>query len=188
MANQIVHPEGKYTIAQVGPSRNWDFTGKDGTNIAMTTYSLQLQGLADWVDYNIKAGGTAPTVGEVLEGHVEDAGKYGFKFTKKSGGGKWGGGGGRDYSVGAQWANAYETAAAVLGSYFVSSGTKPASIKDYLAKLDELAPQIRGLIDARIGAAKSEETPKTESESGESPATAKEVVIDGISDSELGDW
>ncbi len=129
MANQIVHPEGKYTIGQVGPSRNWDFAGKEGTMVSMTTYSLQFDGVVDWADYNVKAGSPAPTVGEVLEGHIEDAGKYGMKFTKKKGEGGWKGGG-RDYSVGAQWANAYETSALVLGSYFAASGTKPASIKD----------------------------------------------------------
>lgn len=182
MANQIVHPEGKYTIGQVGPSRNWDFTGKDGTNISMTTYSLQFDGVVDWADYNVKAGSPAPTVGEELEGHIEDAGKYGLKFTKKKDGGGWKGNG-RDYSIGAQWANAYETSALVLGSYFTASGTKPTSIKDYLAKLDELAPQVRALIDARIAA------PKEESKPAEVKPAAQEVVIDNVVDSsELKDW
>lgn len=186
MANQIVHPEGNYTVEQVGPSRNWDFTGKEGGVVSMTTYSIQFKGIVDWVDYNTKAGGQAPTVGEVIEGHIEDAGKYGFKFTKKKTGGNWRGGG-RDYSVGAQWANAYETAAAVLGSYFIASGTKPKSIKEYLTRLDELAPQVRALIDARINDAKTDEAPKTDTESSEAPAQ-QEVVIDNVDSSELGDW
>jgi len=166
MAN-IVHPEGTYKIGQVGPSRPWEFNS-NGETVQMVGYSVQFEGIADWIDVNVKASAPAPKPGEDLEGHIEES-KFGLKFTKKrGGGGRFGGGG---YSKGAQWANAYQTAAIVLQGYFVASGSKPKDIEDFLAKLDGVADSIRKSIDAKLG-----ETQATTS--SEPAAEPKEAMVD----------
>lgn len=190
MANQIVHALKEYKVAQVGPSRDWDFKGNDGTNVSMTTYSIQLEGIADWVDLNVKAGSDAPAVGEEIKGHVEDAGKYGLKFVKEKKAGGWSGGG-RAASPGAVWSSAVETATAVVVGYFQITGKKPKNIAEFLKKIEEVAPMINATVDKLAGAAApaKEEPQKSESETGESPAPKDNgVVIDDVDDGELGDW
>ena len=185
---KIVHPEGKYKIAQVGPTRDWDFNSDSG-KIAMKTYSIQLEGIADWVDFNQKADVDAPTVGQEIEGHVEDAGQYGLKFQKKRGSGGFFGGKGS--SAGAQWSAAFTTAATLLQAYAAAGGLKVKNIGDLVEKTEQLAVSIKAKVDAHAGAPKKEEesTQKTESESGESPAPADNgVVIDDVSDEDLGKW
>lgn len=188
MANPIVHPEQKYKIAQIGPTRDWDFKTDNGT-IAMRTFSIQLEGIADWVDYNVKSDSPAPKVGDEIEGHVEDAGKFGYKFTKKRNS-NWSGGG--KSSIGAQWSAAYDTAANIIGQYYAVSGKKPKSIDEFLKKVDAVAPKVKEMVDNRAGTAKTEEkktdeTPKTTSESGESPAP-QNVEDDTINEDELNDF
>ena len=161
----IIHPEGTYKIAQVGPSRPWEFNS-NGETVQMVGYSVQFEGIADWVDVNVKADGAAPKPGDALEGHIEQS-KFGYKFTKKRGGGGRFGGGGGGYSKGAQWANAYQTAAIVLQGYFVASGSKPKGIEDFLDKLDDVADSIRKSIDAKLG-----ETQATTPSTPTPPATA----------------
>lgn len=193
MANPIVHPESNYKIQQVGPDRDFSFDGNDGNKVTLTEYQLQFEGIPDWVKFNVQKGADAPKVGEEIEGHIEDTGKFGLKFVKKRKGGYGGFGGGKGSSLGAQWSAAYETAAVVLGSYFSISEKKPKSIKEYVEKLDELAPTIKKMVDERAGTAQAkqdEEDNKTQSESGESPAPAekKDVVIEDIDEDELGKW
>ena len=189
MANPIVHPEAEYKIAQVGPTRDWDFTGNDGAKIAMRTYSIQFEGVADWVDLNTKSDGDAPKVGETLEGHIEDGGKYGYKFVKKKKGGSWGGSKGN--MAGAAWSAALGTASTLVQGYFVTTGSKPKSFDEYFARVEAVAKKVKETVDALAKAtpAESAETPKTESESGESPAPANQPIqLDTISEDELGKW
>jgi len=185
MANPIVHPEADYKIAQVGPTRDWDFTADSG-KIAMRTYSIQLEGVADWVDYNIKADSEAPKIGETIKGHVEDGGKYGFKFVKVKGGGGFGGRGG-GYSAGAAWSAAFSTSASITAAYFAASGTKPKSFEEFFGRVEAVAKKVKESVDALAKTAApapaTTEPQKSESESGESP-----VVVDDISEDELGSW
>lgn len=191
MANPIVHPEKEYKIAQVGPTRDWDFTGNDGQKIAMRTYSIQVEGVADWVDLNTKSDGDAPTVGETLEGHIEDGGKYGYKFVKKKKGGNWSGGS-KGYSAGAAWSAAFETSATITAAYYAASGSKPKDFDEFFGRVEAVAKKVKDTVDALAKAsapAESTEAPKTESESGESPAPADEPIqLDTISEDALGKW
>lgn len=183
MAN-IVHPEGTYKINQVGPSRPWNFNA-DGKTIEMVGYSVQFEGIADWVDVNVKADADAPKPGEELQGHIEES-KFGYKFTKKRGGRGGFGGGRGDYSKGAQWANAYQTAATVLSGYYTASGKKPATITEYLGKLDEIAPAIRASIDAHTNAGEEKKEDLTQAPAAEE--ANKPVVLEEVSDKQLGNW
>ena len=190
MANPIVHPEAEYKVAQVGPTRDWDFTGNDGQKIAMRTFSIQVEGVADWVDFNTKSDGDAPRVGEVLEGHIEDGGKYGYKFVKKKKGGNWSGGGGKGYSAGAAWSAAFETSATITAAYYAASGSKPKDFDEFFARVELVAKRVKDTVDAlaKAAAPAETETPKTQSESGESPSADTPIQLDTISDAELGKW
>lgn len=192
----IKHPEGEYTVEQVGPSRPYSFDDKNnpGQKVDMVGYSIKFKDIPDWVDLSVLASAEAPTEGIVLEGHIEDAGQYGLKFKKKRKGGFFGGGGGKGSSIGAQWSAAYDVASRVVAGYFAASGTKPKSIKDYVSKVDEVAPTIKGLVDARVKSDKPAETKDdTNSEAGESKpepsaGAKKDVVIEDVDENELGDW
>lgn len=189
MANPIVHPEAQYKIAQVGPTRAWDFTGNDGQKVSMLTYSIQLEGIADWVDLNVKPDSTPPAVGESLEGHIEDGGKYGYKFVKKKGG-NWSGGG-KGYSAGAAWSAAFETSAQITSAYYAASGAKPKDFDEFFGRVEAVAKRVKDSVDAlaKAGAPVETETPKTQSESGESPVNPNQPIqLDTISDAELGKW
>jgi len=193
MAKQIL-PEGKYVIANLGPSSKWEMNGTP-----MVKYAIQLKGHADWFDLNQAEKTAAPTVDQELEGHAEqdDAGKYPPRFKKKSGG--YGGGGGAA-SPGAIWSATYASAiAAVNGFLAVADDTKKAkagaSLDQYMTLVDLVADQIKKRVDAKAGttetakSTESKETPKTESESGESPATDGPEIVDmDVQDSDLKDW
>ena len=183
--NKTVHELADYKIAQVGPTRDWDFT-TDGGKIAMKTYSIQLEGIVDWVDFNQKADTDAPVIGSTIRGHVEDAGKYGFKFVKERKQGGWSGGG--KSNPGAAWANAVETATSVVSSYYSLTGKKPKTVEEFLGRVKSVAPSVKSMVDEFAGTSKKEETTKSESETGESPTKDNGVKIDNVDDSELGDW
>lgn len=189
MANQIVHPEGEYKIAQVGPTRSWDFNGNDGNKVSMTTYSIQLEGVADWVDLNTAAGSDAPKVGDALEGHVEDAGKFGLKFTKKKKQGSWGGGKG-GYNPGAAWSAAFETSATITSAYYAASGAKPKDFDEFFGRVEAVAKRVKDTVDALAKvAAPAPEVQKSESETGESPVDPNQPIqLDTITDDQLGKW
>ena len=202
MAQQMkeILPAGDYKVKTVGPSRDWDFQGNDGT-VKMATDSIQFEGHEQyWVDVNRAQDKPAPTVGETLNGHVEqdDAGKYPPKFKKaKSGGGGWSGNrGGGQASPGAIWSTAMSTAAQIVAGYYAASGTKPKDFKEYLGKVTAVAPKVNAAVDALVAANKPAEKPAdtATSEAGESPAPAADnksgadVVIEDISDEDLGDW
>lgn len=189
MANQIVHPEAEYKIAQVGPTRSWDFTGNDGNKVSMTTYSIQLEGVADWVDLNTAAGSDAPKIGDTLDGHIEDAGKFGLKFTKKRKSGNWGSKGG--YSAGAAWSAAFQASATITTAYYAASATKPKSFDEFFGKVEAVANKVKTSVDtlAKTATATEGEVAKTESETGESPANPDEPIqLDTISEDALGKW
>lgn len=188
--NKIVHELKDYKIAQVGPDREWDFNGNDGQTVYMKTFSIQLEGIADWVDLNIAAKSDAPKVGEEVRGHVEDAGKYGLKFVKeKKQGGGWQGGG-KGAGLGAQWSAAFETASVIVAGYLQASDKKPKDIADFVSKVEQVAKVVKGKVDALANAAKKDEPVKSESESGESPTAPADngVEIDDVDESELGKW
>lgn len=191
MSNPIVHKLGDYTVAQVGPDKSWEFNGDNGQKIAMKTYSVQFEGIADWVDHNVKADGDAPKVGEVLRGHVEDTGKFGLRFKKESkGGGNWSGGGKGGYTPGAAWSAAFEVASTIVTGYFTIADKKPKNIKEFLGKIEEVAVIVKGKVDGLAASDTKKDEPKpTESESGESPAPADNgVEIEDVSEDELGSW
>jgi hypothetical protein len=197
MANmKEILPKGEYKIKTVGPPRNWEYNGT-----AMTTDSIQFEGFEQyWVDVNRKSETPAPTVGASLNGHIEqdDQGKYPPKF-KKEQGGNWGGGRGSAVaSPGAIWSTAMATAAQIVAGYYAASGTKPADLKEYFGKIKAIAPKVNAAVDAFVAANKPAEKPAdtVSSEAGETQAPAQtqapvatdKVVIEDISDDELGEW
>lgn len=199
MANKEILPKGDYTVKTVGPSRDWDFQGNNGT-VKMATDSIQFEGHEQyWVDVNRAQDKPAPAVGEVLKGHIEqdDAGKYPPKFKKESGGGGgWSGNrGGGQASPGAIWSTAMQTAAQIVAGYYAASGTKPKNIADYLSKVEAIAPKVNAAVDKLVASNKKDEPAKdtATSEAGETatPAASNsgaDVVIEDISDEDLGDW
>lgn len=167
--NKIVHAEGTYKVQNVGPSKPWD--SQYGQ---MMTYSIQFEGIADWIDLSQKADTDAPKQGDTFEGHVEDTGKYGLKFKKASKGG-FGGGGGGKFSAGAAWANSIQTAAAVVAGYLSvnpEAAKKAATIGDYFGLVSQVAPKVKAFVDQQAGNDKPAADTKTESESGVSPGAA----------------
>lgn len=189
MANTIVHPEGEYTIQQVGPNREVSFQ-KDGNTVSYQEYQVQFEGIPDWIKVNVGSDKPAPKAGETLKGHIEDTGKYGFKFVKEKSG-NWGGGGGGKATPGAQWSSAYDTAAKVVSGYFQASGKKPKSIKDYLDKVKGVAPIIKDMVDRSAEADKlvqKDEKSETTPEKPAEPAKPDNVEIEDIDDEALGDW
>ena len=198
MANKELLPKGDYKVKTVGPSRDWDFQGNNGT-VKMATDSIQFEGHEQyWVDVNRAQDKPAPAVGDVLKGHIEqdDAGKYPPKFKKaNAGGGGWGGNrGGGQASPGAIWSTAMATAAAIVAGYYQASGAKPKDLKEYFTKVELIAPKVNAAVDKLVAANKKEEPAKdtASSESGETqtPATnsGSDVVVEDISDEDLGDW
>jgi hypothetical protein len=198
MANmKEILPKGEYKIKTVGPPRNWEYNGT-----AMTTDSIQFEGHEQyWVDVNRKSETPAPTIGTSLNGHIEqdDQGKYPPKFKKEQG--AWAGGGGRGPAVaspGAIWSTAMATAAQIVAGYYAASGTKPADLKEYFGKVKTVAPKVNAAVDAFVAANKPAEKPAdtVSSEAGETQAPAQtqapvatdKVVIEDISDDELGEW
>lgn len=151
----VKYPEGKYKVTNVGPVESFSFKGNDGGDVTLTKYSLQLEGVAEWVTLSQKPEADAPVVGTELEGHIEDTGKFGMKFTKKRSGGSWGGGG--KSSPGAAWANAVETSAGIVASYYTLAGKKPESPTELLARIKELAPEIKKMVDEFAGTATSDD-------------------------------
>ena len=139
----IKYPEGQYKIAQVGPSRPFSFAGNDGGQVTLVEYQVQLEGIADWVKLNTPDGAPAPAVGEQLEGHVEDTGKYGFKFVKKK---KGGFGGGKNYA-GAHYNSAVSVAAQIVVGYYQVLGTKPKDINEMILS-GKTSQEILDIIDA----------------------------------------
>ena len=193
MANmKEILPKGEYKIKTVGPPRNWEYNGT-----AMTTDSIQFEGHEQyWVDVNRKSESPVPVVGSTLTGHIEqdDQGKYPPKFKKEQSGG-WSGGGNRgpaQASPGAIWSTAMATAATIVAGYYAASGTKPADLKEYFGKVKAIAPKVNAAVDALVAANKPADT--VTSEAGETPTPAaapaanQPVVIEDISDDELGEW
>lgn len=192
----VLHAERKYKIEQVGPHRDWSFNDKKtGDQVDMRTFSIQVDGVPDWVDLNVKPEGspkeqTEKLLNSEVEGKVVDAGKYGLKFEKA----RKGGGGGRGYGPGAEWANAVETATSVVSAYAQATGAKFKSMDEFLARIKQVAPVIKKMVDDFAGKAAAADKPaedKTNTEAGESPATKdgeKDIVIEDIDDDELGQW
>lgn len=183
----ILHPEAAYKISAVGPVNDWSFNGDSGP-ISMKGYSIQVEGVADWSTLNQAATTDAPKVGDTVEGHIEDGGKFGLKFVKKKKqGGGWSGGG--KSSPGAQWSAAYQTAATLLQAYAAAGTLKVKDIGDLLEKTAELAAVIKAKVDESAGTAQAE-APKQETNEG-LPVVDTEnnpVVIDDVKPSELGKW
>jgi hypothetical protein len=198
-------PLGDYKVKTVGPPRNWEYNGK-----AMTTDSIQFEGYEQyWVDVNRVSDKPAPAIGEVLKGHIEqDANsKYAPKFKKESNS-NWSGGGngGGKASPGAIWATAVQTAGQLVSGYYAASGSKPASMKEFLTKVEGVAPLVNKMVQKLVTANPDTVTAKpadtAASESGESPAPAAaapapapaapavpaNATIQDISDEDLGDW
>lgn len=188
----IIHAEGTYKIAGLGPVDSYSFDGKDGGKVEMKKYSIQLEGIADWINYSLVASSDAPKVGDSLEGHVEDGGKYGFKFVKKRKGGSWGGGSGG--GPGAAWNGAYTTAATVVAGYYAAAGKAPASIDEYMQRLDQIAVKVKAAIDKAAGtaeapkpkAAPQQETLPTVDTEGQPVATTPGV--ENVKSEDLGSW
>jgi hypothetical protein len=88
------------------------------------------------------------------------------------------------------------TAATIVAGYYTASGTKPADLKEYFGKVKAIAPKVNAAVDALVSANKPAEKPAdtVSSEAGETqttaatPATTQPVVIEDISDDELGEW
>lgn len=205
MSAKTILPEGKYKVAGVGPSKETSFTGDNGL-IEFTVTSIQLEGHTEmWVEVNSGKGKPVPAVGDELNGHVEqdEAGKYLPKFKKAKG--NWGGGGGSGKaSPGAIWSSAVQTATQLVVGYYTASGKKPKSFDEFLGKVDAVAPKVNAIIDKHVGApSAAASSEKSDSEAGVTPGAAPEkpaaaaepaanpkvdVVIEDISDDDLGDW
>ena len=195
-------PKGTFKIKTVGPPRNWEYNGTQ-----MTTDSIQFEGYEQyWVDVNRKSDSPVPAVGSELEGHIEqdDAGKYPPKFKKANAGGNWNGGGRgpAQSSPGAIWATAFATATQIVTGYYQVSGKKPKDINEFFGKIEAVAPKVNGAVDKLVAAHKTEAKPAdtATSEAGETPtpapaapapaaaAPSTDVVIEDISDDDLGEW
>lgn len=195
-----VLPKGEYKVKTVGPSRDWEFQGNNGT-VKMATDSIQFEGYEQyWIDVNRAQDKPAPTIGETLKGHVEqdESGKYAPKLVKeKGGGGNWRGGGNAQSSPGAIWATAMQTATHIVAGYYAASGKKPKDITEYFSKIEAVAPKVNAAVEKFVASNKPAEKPAADtatSEAGESPAPAtpaqpaNDAVIEDISDEDLGDW
>lgn len=201
MAQQMktLVPAGDFKVKTVGPSRDWDFQGNNGT-VKMATDSVQFEGHEQyWVDVNRAQDKPAPAVGETLNGHIEqdEAGKYAPKFKKANagGGGGYRGGGGGQASPGAIWSTAMQTSAVIVAGYYQASASKPKDFAEYLAKVTGVAKKVNAAVDSLVAANKPAEKPAdtATSEAGESPAPAAaapaaDVVVEDITDEDLGDW
>ena len=199
-----VLPKGDYRIKNVGPSRDWEFQGNNGT-VRMTTDAVQFEGYEQfWVDVNRAQDKPAPAIGEVLTGHVEqdEAGKYAPKFVKPKGGGGGGGWrGGSQSSPGAIWATAFQTATHIVAGFYVASGSKPKDINDYFGKIEKIATKVNAAVDKLIASNTKAETKPADtvsSEAGETqagapasaaaPAPVAEQVVQDITSEDLGEW
>lgn len=179
MANNIKYPEAGYKIVKVGPTRDWSFKGDNGEDIAMRSYSLQLEGVAEWIDVAQKPDTAAPVEGETVEGHIEDTGKYGFKFVKKRKGG-WGG----KSNAGAHFNSAVQMASDIVIGYYQVKGEKPKNIDEVLTRIEQLAPKVKVMVDKFAGTEKKEEAPAAEAKPAESSATDP-IVIEDVDEKEL---
>lgn len=207
-------PKGDYEVVTVGPPRNWEFAGNNGT-VEMTTDSIQFKGFEQyWIDVNRARKSEPPKAGEILKGHVEqdEAGKYAPKLVKeKAAGGGWqGGGGSAKASPGAIQAQNVTTATAIVIGFYSLTGKKPKDFATFMAKVEAAAPSVGKMVD-RLVAAQPAAAPApaaaTNSEAGESaaPATtaadlaakdektraqanAAPAPVEDISDEDLGDW
>lgn len=185
MANEVKYPEAKYKIVNVGPSRSWSFKGDGGEDIQMVSYSLQLEGVAEWVDLGQKPETPAPEVNAELEGHIEDTGKFGYKFVKKRGAGGWGGK--KDYS-GAHYNSAVTLATQIVVGYYQVKGEKPEKITDMLDRIEQLTPLMKTMVDKFAGTEKKDESTtedKPVDNTTPAPAPANGVVIDDVDEKEL---
>lgn len=195
-------PAGEHEIANVGPTREWDFKGDSGA-VEMATDSVQFKGYEDyWVDLNRARKADKPKVGDKVSGSAsQDNEKFPPKFTKekKNGGGWRGGGGGGSATPGQIWGSNVQIAANILAGYYAAKKTEPKDITEYVGKIEKLAPKVNTMVDRLVAAnpAKTEAKPvdTAASESGETaspkptPTTpAKSVDIQDISDEDLGDW
>lgn len=201
MANREILPKGEYKVSAAGPSENWDFDGNNG-KVEMAKDIVQFEGYEQyWVEVNRARKSEALKVGDTLKGHIEqdEAAKYKPKFIKEKGsGGGWSGGGGGKASPGAIWAQNVATASQIVGDFYKASGKKPKDFDSYLAKVKAVAPMVGKMVDGFAGSApKAATAPATNNEAGESPAPApapapaptnSNVVVDDISDEDLGDW
>lgn len=178
MANEIVHQEGKYKIVKVGKGEEFSFKGNDG-DVTLVNWDIQLEGVANWVKLVLKPDAPAPKEGDELEGHIEDTGKYGYKFVKKRGGGGFGGG---KFGPGAAWANAVQTAATVVAAYYQISGTKPADSGEFLSRIESLAPKIKSMIDKFAG---SDEKKEAKPDDKVDLNSKEGVVIEDVDEKEL---
>lgn len=160
MANEVKYPEAKYVVANVGPSREFSFTGNDGNQLTMKSYSVQFEGILEWVDVTKKLDEDL-VKGDVLEGHIEDTGKFGMKFKAKRSGGGFGGGSKKNFA-GAAYANAVQTATHVVIGYYQITGTKPKSIDEMLERIHAVTPKIKSTVDTFAGGSEKTEDPKTE--------------------------
>jgi len=150
--NPIIHAEGSYTVTNIGPSREFTINGNDGNIVTLVSYSCQFKEVgADWIDVTTTKEKGAPSPGEVMQGHIEDTGKYGMKFKKAS---KGGFGGGKGFSKGAAFANAVQTASDILGSYASINPEFAKTITGmdvYMKRLEELAPEVKAMVDRLAG-------------------------------------
>lgn len=166
--------EKDYKINQIGPVETYSWN-KDGKDIAMKKYALQLEGEEDWVKLNQSAETAEPKEGDTIRGHIEDDPKFGRTFRKERKG--WGGGG-RGTSPGAIWSSAVETAVHVVNAYIEISGKKPKSMEEYLARVEQTAPEVNKMVDRLAGAAKPAET-TTNTEAGE---TEEEIDVGDLNE------
>ena len=178
----IKYPEAKYKVTTIGPSEEFSFDGNDGNKVTLKKYSLQLEGVAEWVTLSQKPDAPAPAVGEEIEGHIEDTGKYGYKFTKKRSGGGWSGGG--KSSPGAAWANAAETASVLVIGYYQVTGTKPENPQEMLDRVKQLAPSVKAMVDEFAGTDKKDDDQKPVN-AADYPAGDGSVQVPGVSEKEL---
>lgn len=162
----IKYPEGNYVIASVGPSRPFSFNGQDGNQVTLIEYKVQFNNIPDWVNINVNEGKPAPQVGESMEGHIEDTGKYGYKFVKKRTGGGFGGG--KNYA-GAHYNSAVSVASDIVIGYYQLIGKKPEDIGEVLDKIEQLSPRVKEMVDKLAGADKKEEAPAAQPAPAPSP-------------------
>jgi hypothetical protein len=188
--NAVIHPEGNYKVQSVGPVESYDFN-QNGKTVAMRKFSLQFEGIPDWINLNQVATTAEPKVGDSLEGHIEDTGKYGYKFVKKRSGG-FGGGGGQA-SPGAIYSAAFATAAEIVAAWLPLAPQKPKELKEVFKMVEAVAVKVKESVDKLAGSEPQKPAapaPAAPSGSTENPTDPQNepIQLNDIKDDDLGNW
>lgn len=132
-----------YKIKTVGPVEQ--FNGQYGP---MKSYQIQFEGSDDWVKLNQKPDSSAPTIGQELEGTIED-GQWGKRF-KKAPGASGGFSGGRssdpEQRGSIERQSSLKAAVEAVYNFHLLTGEKPQSLAAYRTNIIIAAKEFSGFV------------------------------------------